>query len=1293
MHPELQIQEIHLLHLSRNAPLLPTTLSDPQKDSGQMPVSFSMFDYFDWLVVQKGNSLDHMSCFGLDQKTVASPPQVSSQYLTLVTLEDELEDSGGQSGWMIGDPFFYGEGMEDAFAEFPFLSIMIVTISPCPDQLPQAGQESAQYRKEADVERFLKSCAHELRKLVWETASGVDEECPDTLKAVFQVYHCINSGNFCIAMRTRTPEPSYHIAMRVRATTLNEDALYGFPAVDCSTFSLMGSVYHTREDGTVETPPLSVSSKSQSKVALRLSVTNHVRNLLFQRTKGAVVEELNGLYGRYDVTLHLKLNQYWELYPWICAHKLGIHFPPNNVPAAGEEEGGPVTLLKQAMEEHGAQYINARLLINLDNCIAPDNNGERRKKRQDHVKMENQAIDQKMHEVLQLADRLPYCQQEFKKCVCLLQDLWESYSSLRYQDDSFISGNMLLTQISMLLDVVCAYINSIDPSFNEEMLYNDLVGSLRSAINSISHFQKLMLSINQQSIQAPNYEVQIHTDMEKFVVAYTEFSRRFLAEHFPPKEAHGSVGELKKHRQLIFPIITVDMVREAIQAVPLFLLPYHGAVDLDLLTSNTSQERILLSIEMPDNDAFGNLYATLPLICHELFHNFRVLDRDKRNDALARFLLYRVAQYIVQRWIDQAHEDAVYACFGDLEDDLLVSTLAEQLEEAYRQQCGATHETANIGVLISNILIFLDRDVFILRDQNAFQQPVNVPGQIRENLRQLCELSMSVSNKQLPDWWGQYQACLKFLEKLDGEEHDAIVKAQNLAVKEIEDKNKLRMLLQPLLSELMSDILGKYVERVSEIGQSFLIQFSNLEMQLTELGHTSQKVEIAALLFDIYKLTANVRLKNYTPSITDSQIRSIYGIRLKLSQILRTFFKKCHENLPHLAEKEIRDLNLVWRATDYAICDLCCVIKDADHLFLLLRGSISDESRVHRGICDDLLKQYHNRLRMELEQYYQDQDKPERILHSASQMQELLAPLGCDLEQEKLFTQGLKRVLISCSEQDLNNLVNDSTVLYREIFADLGMCVALDLKCFGYLRVLARNNVFCEGCRDSKSATLKRERMLLVAQILLERESAVQDSGYDFRGLQKDCLCCFQLVTKLVDRAAVSEGSASSSWIRLKEQMADLISQKTRTTTVPAFPVTIEEFNRWAGSTEKKEEIPELYQQLQSMWNLAHLFSCLAKVLEYNENHKLKGHFRELAERITEQWHMENHERSESHMLERVGNTYNDPYRVNAPVRDHELFKDTLSFVLYYYYHSWNLYEQGVPTGTGLDILMGGAAN
>lgn len=1218
----LQIDELLLLHLSRSAPSLlpPSCQTFSAADSEQ--ANFSMFDYFNWLTVERGHKLDDRTCLGLTQTKAASiMPISSSQYLTLVTLNRTPEEHAASVQWGEGDPFFCPD------LSLPFLSVMLVTVLP--------GDNAVSAHTETDIEGFLLDCAEHLEKLAGEVCQMLfrqEDVSKSVRQAVYKIYHCINSGSFCIAIRSRTPELSYHVSMSLRAAKLNKSYKYGFPAVDCSTFSFAGVYCPIQRSADAWVPPEDVRTASLSKVALRLSVTNQVRNELFQKHPDSITEAPCGLYGRYDVTLHIPLEEFWKLHSWICAHKLGTKFPEK----PSMESGTLIDLLKQALENRGAHCINVRLLLDVAGSAAPEDRGDRQRRRQERVRAENYAVTNQLQELALLAETLPCCQMEYQQSLCLISDLWESYSSLRYQEDSFINGNMLLAQIYLLLKIIRNYIQSIETVDAPKAYYDNLVDSMKKAVESISHFQKLMLSINQQSLQAPNYEVQMHTDMEKLAVAYTEFCRRFLTEHLRPKV--GGTEDLKSRQQQIFPIIIVDVVRDSIQASPLFLLPYSIVDGSNFVTSNSCLEQILLSIKMPDSSAFGNIYQTLPLICHELFHNFRVLDREARNDVLAHFLLHRIAQYVVRRWISQAGERNKYTAFGELENKLFVDKLAEQLESAYREQCGETHETSNIGALISNILRFLIDDVFIIRKSDEFYRPMETSREIKNTLERLSRLALDAGDTEKPTWDCLYETLRGKLEN-----------GENLISLKEETISLAKTMVQTALDGCISQVL--------EAG-----------LQLWDLAGSSKSTIEKNVDFICDEDNASACIA-WSPGKVDLWIRNINQNRMEIMSACRAE--------PALS----REMLFAAKTLDFTVCGLCRTVKDSNHLLQLL-GSTYWYDQKHQTNRDRLLKNYHEAIRAEVQKYCDNRQSEKWLLYSSPQMQELLAPLGADLKTDHLFAQRLQQVLFSCSEEDIVLTVKDSTTLYREVFADLGMCIALELNVFGYLRVLARSGIM-ENLENTPSC-MKLERMVLVSLVLLNQNNA----NNLMEKLREDVCVYFQQVTALVKNRDDRE------WKKFYNQLQALLQNKTWASGIPAYRYTIEVVKNWFNM---HGEFQDQYFQMKYLWNLVHLASYLERNLVAGERHPLRDHFMELTELISRRWKSEQNIASDYAVLTQVGQTYNDPKRTDLSMCGQEAFKDTLSFVLHNYYLGWDIYGQDFQKNSDneswLKGLMGGGAH
>lgn len=1226
----LRIDELLLLHLSRSAPSLLSPNCQTLKGSDAERTHFSMFDYFNWLTVERSRKLDYRTCLGLTRTTADCViPVSSSQYLTLVTLNKAPKEREPSVCWGEGDPFFCPD------LSLPFLSVMLVTVLPGDNN----DDNIVSVRTETAIENFLFDCAEHLEELVWETCRQIfcSRDKNTACQAIYKIYHCINSGSFCIAIRSRTPELSYHVSMGLRATKIIEVTKYGFLPVDCSTFSLAG-VYCPILPGMATTvPPKDVQKESMSKAALRLSVTNQVRNELLQTHSDPdpdsdfdfITEVPCGLYGRYDVTLYIPLKAFWELYPWICAHKLGTEFPEKS----SEKSSTLIDLLKQALKNRGAHCINVRLLLDVTGSKAPEDSGDRQRRRQERVQRENYAVTNQLLELGRMAEALPCCQVEYQESLCLVSDLWESYSSLRYQEDSFINGNMLLAQIYLLLKIIRNYIQSIASMNAPKAYYDSLVDSMRKAVESISHFQKLMLSINQQSLQAPNYEVQMHTDMEKFAVAYTEFCRRFLTEHLHSEP--GKTEDLKSRQQQIFPIIIVDVVRESIQATPLFLLPYNIVEESNLVTSNSCLEQVLLAIKMPDSSAFGSIYQTLPLICHELFHNFRVLDRDVRNDVLAHFLLHRVAQYVVRRWISQSGQQNNYTSFGELENELFVDKLTEKLENAYRIQCEGVHGTSNIGALISNILRFLIDDVFVIRKSDEFYRPMETSREVKSTLEHLCRVALDAGDTERPEWGVLYESLRVKLEK-----------GENLS--------SLREETNSLAKEMAQTALDGCIIQVLEAG-----------INLLDLAESARSV-----------------IEKNVDSICDADkvAKCIAWSPGKIDRWIRCINKKRAEIMVACQRESAlsRKMSFAAKTLDFTVCRFCRTVKDINHLLRLL-SSIYWYDQKHHTNQEQLLKNYHAAIYTEVQKYCDNRQSEKWLLYSAPQMQELLAPLGADLKTDQSFVQKLQQVLFSCSEEDISLTVKDSATLYREVFADLGMCIALNLSTFGYLRVLARSGIM----EDLKYTPycMKLERMVLVSWVLLDQYHAENP----MEQLLKDVRVYFRQVTALV------KNQDDLQWRKFYSRLESLLQRKTWVDGIPTYRYTIETVKNWF---DEDLDFQDRYCQMKYLWNLIYMARYLEQNLMVGEAHPLKDHFKTLTDSISKQWRTEQDAASDHAVLIHVGRVYNDPKRTDLSMCGQEAFKDTLSFVLYNYYLGWNTYGQDFQRNTDTERwvngLMGG---
>ncbi|MBQ9348796.1 MAG: hypothetical protein IJT94_15905, partial [Oscillibacter sp.] len=861
--------------------------------------------------------------------------------------------------------------------------------------------------------------------------------------------------------------------------------------------------------------------------------------------------EIRTLYGRYDVTLTLKMNQFQRLYPWVCAGKFRAT-PPED--ASLKEEGNSVIkhlmkVLRQSREDSspGVQAINERILVDADyndpNATAPSATGSHanasnehgpsgaeqgtsapdemsfNRKRQGLVREENLAVLGMIEDLLKKAETLPNGRDEFCHSLHLLRDLWKSYSSLRYQEDSFVNGNMFLAQIWLVLDCVEKYIDSEPQNYLQKHPYladgdkkkiegfrasrkarSDLIKSLRGSIQSISHFQKLMQSINQQSLMAPNYEVQMHTDLEKFMVAYTEYARRFLSLHFRRDGGNG--------KQHILPIFMMDVLSDFIKAEPFFLLPYWQNQE-GLCVSNREKERLLLSIVLPDIETFGDLYATLPVICHELSHNFRVVERRDRNEALARYILSKTADYVVRLWIARISEQSAYAGLGRLRT-WLSAAVADCLYQSYCEYCGEeARRDANIGAFNSNINAFLMNCFFVDTDRAKKRQS----SMLAEDFITLLEQMRRLYRSSKAEWYEDYLNCVKELKELEDDETDLesmTVEAQDCAQKRFKGYQNLSEKLKSLAERMLSSVVEQRAKDVGEAAQRLGAYAANSGLNREFLKNTIQDVYSTNTSDkDIYT-AVSVSAQAADKWIVDAMSKTEKVCRDLENQMESRHFQ---ENAGLRTEERLRLLIENLRNT---ASESCQTIKDGNHILRVLywssgsEGEAIDRFHAERSV---FLNRLHDRLRYDIQRMQptrnraaDDKVKPDGetdtvngVLYTdflrslwplfcASQMREVLSPIYMDMEDQTILRRNLLGNVFQIQPQIVTTIIEENVTVYREIFADLGMCLSLNLDEFGYLMVMFHHRAFYRDVQEKDVYHSLTERMEIVCWTLSTRQ-------------------------------------------------------------------------------------------------------------------------------------------------------------------------------------------------------------
>ena len=624
---------------------------------------FYLFDYFDRLACV--TEVDYHTHFGiLPHKTA-----LSEQHITLQATSQNR------------DPFAY-KG-QDSQSAYPYLFCIFVQLFP------------GDYTGEKDQ---LFSIAEKPVQVLREIANSViPKEMP------YEIYHQFNVGDFCLALRTDDVQIGYRLANTIRTCKIS-------CGVVMDTYTIVG--IEAPQEGQF------LQQAIDHSVVLRLSIRNMsalkpLNNLL---GKGGGAFELRGLTGRYDVTLTLTLTQFQQIYPFLWERKFvkPLSDKESKAPLGNVVYSGDDPIVKWFCDNLSEiEFINERLLVTLPEDSFPEAEAKT---------LDTEKVDRQNDYVREYFERLRARKfrfenwiflSEFKRGLRMLEEVWDSFSDLRYQRDACINGNMFFTQMCLVLRCIEKQLIALEDHpfiweeegaeeyFRRKNLvehgFRDLNTWISRAGISMHNFNFRLQAINHQSIQAPIYECQMQMDPGKYLVAYTEFARLFLSEWSDGSEP----------RQYLLPFFSIDFNKTEPSADPLFLMPYLYKTEKRALVSSNERENLLLAINIPDMDSLARIYDMIPLLTHELSHNIRISEREQRNEVLARFVFAQISSYVVRHIM--ARNSRFDRCFcPDSLTDMLCDTLSGLLWDEYKKSFGDLLSEQNIGALISTLQPYLD---------------------------------------------------------------------------------------------------------------------------------------------------------------------------------------------------------------------------------------------------------------------------------------------------------------------------------------------------------------------------------------------------------------------------------------------------------------------------------------------------------------------------------------------------------------------------------------------------------
>ncbi len=967
---------------------------------------FYAFDYYDQIICNYSHLEDSKpvkvscrECFGLSYKNSRSSV-LARQFITLVRYDGENR---------MPLPMLERTEARDK----PFLSFIFATM------LPSFG----------NIKTLIPEVQYFLGELLDSISKGLDKMVPDCEKtdSLYEVYHSMNTGNICIIVRSSKPETAYNIAEYVRRLGSAEDN-GTIKWLRFSTFTISSvQLWVDMDKKQLDLPEDLLSCASDTEVILRFT-----HNALLSGSAN-MPGPPKGLFGRYDSTVQLPLHSFFKLLPQLCVRK----FPELSealAPAPSVTKDKGVHWLSTQLAEGKINIINERLSIALPSHISAAN-----------VNVENAEVYGKMQEELQdkldnlrgkLYQELRVRYSELDKGLELIADIIGSFQALIFEDDSRIASRIFYRQMYNLLKIIDGYLLALIENGEQNSIQqiDDFNESIHAAVTAFSGYHRLLQSINRQSVQAPNYELQMHMDTEKYLIAYTNFAKRFLNAFRFDSGNNGT--------DFPWPEVTVLSVRtqqKSLTSSQLFLLPLtksgNGFYRANQCRDGSArEERIVLSILLPGVESLGRMYEILPVLCHELSHSLRPMGREDRNRTLLGLVFHVLARLMVQYIggtegsVNNPKEMLSYR---------LEKAAAGKLMQFYLDIDNGMLKFENVGALKQNIFIFI-------RDYLSPKTEYSIFNGAYEKVKaQIHKAIYAMAKGCIPD--GEVYAKLnqhygEWLKENPDMEQDP---------RRISEKGRFpewKAAVQRKTAELLDRFRGIYYS-------DFIGYLSGIKKEY----NLEDNVEGYGRIQDVLK-----GMQDLDPSIVEDWSKNLY----------ETVKKWLNDCVPEIKRKYILAQTI----------DFLNGLRDADQY---IAATMRQLERLNNVDTDDLMSQLYDCLCEEVRKTFS-----EFPLYSSACFEWLL-PLNSDAGMEKgpARQDGInylsKVVLNPFMWQKLYDAAAEAIHCYRETTADLGMCAALGLNVFGYLDVLSTRpdaTTKLENGTDS----VWRDRILMVAFTLCD---------------------------------------------------------------------------------------------------------------------------------------------------------------------------------------------------------------
>ncbi len=605
-------------------------------------------DYFDALEVKEDFADDDQirAFFGQNIDEELNDYDVAMHSIPIYCPENEITVQAREKDPLYGDPFEERQGAG-------YLCLIQVYITP--EVLRRSdvyksveGDKTEAASKVYDC--FFKDLHEAMREYTsnnfYEVMEDGSRKCTEE-GFCYSIYQSLSIGDFMIGIRSRSLDCVFRIVRAIRrrkfvdiydkGTSVGENDPKSLILYKTYTIVSISNMVIPEENDRAKT------LDRGNRFVLRAVLSNHYWDdekkieRKFPPDLYLYSSEFKWLHGRYNFSVELSESAFLRLLPTIKQCKLNQIETENRKVKLTDREEKICDFLEFLLLKGYISHLNERYVAGNIPAV------KHTEKRQNDIVVPfcdlrkeegyfNEAINEQLtalkDDIQKLNNRikgLNTSRESLFYNARLLKRLANTCSAINGYSDSRIYAVIIIRLIKAVLNGTEDYLN-VYTRTKDLGIIKQMDDELNGAITDLNEFSKYILDNSMQSIQAPDFNLESHTSVEKLMMSYSAFLQNMI-DWFASTEFAKSIGGLREK------YVTV-MVPKAVDN-GLSIKSYYYRLSEKIPEKEGAEK--LLAVHCPSFYTLTDFAGSIGRLMHELAHNLRYESREKRNEFIIRY--------------------------------------------------------------------------------------------------------------------------------------------------------------------------------------------------------------------------------------------------------------------------------------------------------------------------------------------------------------------------------------------------------------------------------------------------------------------------------------------------------------------------------------------------------------------------------------------------------------------------------------------------------------------------------